>query len=414
MSARLSQIMVVLLFFAFAACGEGTGTSPTTTPVSTPTQTVEPTATLPPTPTPTEVLTPTPAYAAPLGIERLTDPMGDVTDTRCAPFPDAPQFVDLISASLEINANNLVLTIDSAGAIPQPLDPGEVMNWALEIDPSGVADPSLYRMTETLSGSTWSTTNYDFDHDGRIVPAKVNAQGNELSISVPLLEFPKIDGPFRWWVATFRNQYDAASSCGDRIPNGDPAWFPADAEPIPMTWEEIPEEMAPAGLGSISLPSDDAGATALLAAMPDNIAGAARSPEDERGDTGLRVVVYGAETGTPFASMSLMEIDAANPFNEFPVGISGRDVIELFTSGIDIIDDAGRDGELGWVRLHVHESLPNGGATRVIQAIVWADANSSWYFAADADSSERLDALLAAFVTAAQSRHRVPLAVVSQ
>lgn len=136
----------------------------------------------------------------------------------------------------------------------------------------------------------------------------------------------------------------------------------------------------------------------LMAGIPPEISGSPSAPEKEQGATCERRVVYGAGTDTPFASMTLGALDATRPFSDWSPGTTGRDVVELFLSGIGVADDAGRDGEFGWVRLHIQESLPNAEATRVNLAIVRADSDSNWYFAASADTSEHLDALLAAFV----------------
>lgn len=195
----------------------------------------------------------------PVGLVRLADPTGDVTDVSGATVLNEPPFVDLTAASLQTTTTNLILTVDTAGPIPQALDPNDEMTWSLEISPPDPANLTLYHVTETMSGGTWSTMIFDFEHDGQVIVAKLDAHGNEVSISIALTEFPKIDGPFRWSVAALWNHLDVSGAYGDRNPDGDTVWLPAEAAPVAMTWEDIPQQAAPNGFGSVRLPTDDAG-----------------------------------------------------------------------------------------------------------------------------------------------------------
>jgi hypothetical protein len=331
----------------------------------------------------------------------LPDPPGDVTDIDFNPATDAQPFVDIERVELDIDQFELSLTIETTGSFPASLATGEEMWWALELEPISVQELSLYRITIKLIGPNWEVWNYDFEHDGELLDLVPTVAGNSLSISIPLSELSKVDGPFRWYAVAIWGGLLGSDSYGDRAPDGDPVVFPEGAGDAAPTYESLPEVAAPGNLGAVRLPDDAEAVADLIGRLPNEVAGLERSTEYERPATGEHRAVYGVTTGEAgdlSIAIHLAVLDAQGTYSDWSPETTGRDVVAFFAGGfIGEVEAAGRDGGMGWVRTRGMEP----GTDREVFGLVWAQADSRWYFSAVADSPEHLDALIDAFVTTA-------------
>jgi hypothetical protein len=183
---------------------------------------------------------------------QLADPSGDVTDVDGEPVADALPFVDLTAAALRIDGTSLILTVDTGGPLPPALDAGDEMWWALELAPADPRSMTLYRLTVMFSGVRWQTVNYDFEHVARQIAAQIDVDAGQLTVTIPLAELPKLNGPFRWWVAALWGGFnlDHPDASGDRVPDGDAVMFPDGSESASPTWDDLPSAAAPLGLGT--------------------------------------------------------------------------------------------------------------------------------------------------------------------
>ena len=68
--------------------------------------------------------------------------------------------------------------------------------------------------------------------------------------------------------------------------------------------------------------------------------------------------------------------------------------------------DAGRDGDLFWMRNETFEQAAGSAERLRVYGALWGRVDSPWLFSIHADDRENRDALLAAFVTAAKSSPR--------
>ena len=68
--------------------------------------------------------------------------------------------------------------------------------------------------------------------------------------------------------------------------------------------------------------------------------------------------------------------------------------------------DAGRDGDLFWMRNDTFLETAGSAERFPVYGTLWGRVDSPWIFSIQADNRENRDALLAAFVTAARSSFR--------
>ena len=175
----------------------------------------------------------------------------------------------------------------------------------------------------------------------------------------------------------------------------------------------VPDRTAPGALGRVELPAEPEEIQAVLASMPESLAGEQRVetpqlPEPaSRYDLGYgQVVLEGISMG-PKLHLTVIDVQSGD---FFPTNFTGPDVIAFrfaFQEDPHEEDDAfsyeaGRDGEVFWMS---EESFMGHGGTSETQAtfsLMWARADSKWLFGAVADTPEHLDLLVAAFIDAAE------------
>lgn len=190
----------------------------------------------------------------------------------------------------------------------------------------------------------------------------------------------------------------------------------------------LPAAMAPYGLGTVTLPDDIVGITALFARLPATIADVPRaSTPDHEG--GRVIAAYGTVDPIFGSPLTLQALNFATG-DFFPREFT---VADFVASAADTSDydaqEFGLDGTLAWVRAETRVGVAGdkpGTPTmsRTVYTLAWGHATSPWLFGALADSPEGLEALVRVFVETAGSpqasavnghfsnaRHSIPLSI---
>lgn len=169
---------------------------------------------------------------------------------------------------------------------------------------------------------------------------------------------------------------------------------------------EVPEAAAPHGLARIEWPSDAAGIEALFGRLPTRVANEARTgtPTEER--AGRFVVAYGNDRSGLGPPLIIQAVDVSTG-DFWPADWTADRVVHALAGGADwTVEAVGRDGDLVWIRWRTTAAIagersgtPEVG--RTVYTLNWGRVGEPWLFGAAADTPERLDALVTAFVAAA-------------
>jgi hypothetical protein len=175
----------------------------------------------------------------------------------------------------------------------------------------------------------------------------------------------------------------------------------------PPDVQGFPTTTAPNELATVALPDNFSEVTALFDRLPSEVAGHTRSPQFDRISPERSTVGYGedrriASTGT--ALLRIQAIDLARG-DFFPPNWTGGHVV-AFMGRSKEAQDAGRDGDLFWMRNETFEQTAGSAERFPVYGTLWGRVDSPWMFSIQADGRENRDALLAAFVTAAKSSRR--------
>jgi hypothetical protein len=151
-----------------------------------------------------------------------------------------------------------------------------------------------------------------------------------------------------------------------------------------------PDEPAPLGLDTISLPDDRESVLALFDSLPAAVGGLARGESDP----GRRLLVpYGPGKAT-YLSAAPLETIRSRP------GDGPADVFaEIVESGVIGIEE--EETSTGARVVYVLATTVEDGRNSYVAS--WADPGGEWVFAAQAFSAEQRAALIEAFVAAAAS-----------
>jgi hypothetical protein len=175
----------------------------------------------------------------------------------------------------------------------------------------------------------------------------------------------------------------------------------------PPDLQGFPTGTAPNELATVALPNNFSDVTMLFDRLPPEVAGHTRSPQFDRISPERSTVGYGEArriAGIENALLWIQAIDVARG-DFFPPNWTAGHVI-AFMGRAREAQDAGRDGDLFWMRNETFEQTA-GSAERVpVYGMLWGRVDSPWIFSIHADDRENRDALLAAFVTAAKSSPR--------
>ena len=183
---------------------------------------------------------------------------------------------------------------------------------------------------------------------------------------------------------------------------------PAQAVPLPAL-QGVPAAPAPDALAVTQLPDTLSAVTAFIKRLPPEVAGHTRTPQFDHFSPERIVVGYGEAPPigaggvvNPLLRILAFEI-ARGGF--FPPNWTGGQVVGFMASQLKSVKEAGRDGDLFWVRDETPAGI-GGSNEPVSYGIVWGRVDSAWMFSVQADTREHSDALLTAFVTAARSASR--------
>ena len=204
-----------------------------------------------------------------------------------------------------------------------------------------------------------------------------------------------------------------------RLPEAQAAMQPPVATPGAMaSVEDVPQRAAPAGLGAVALPVDESGIAALFERLPATIAGEERAEDAVGGDDDRLVVAYGADFAGLGPPLAIQAIDLTSG-DFWPADWTAELVVLALASGADwSVDGVGRDGDLVWIRWQTVASIADDrtstpAVSRTLYSVNWGRIGEPWLFGAAADTPERLDAVIAAFVNAAAADSGTPEATPS-
>jgi hypothetical protein len=158
----------------------------------------------------------------------------------------------------------------------------------------------------------------------------------------------------------------------------------------------LPEIPAPGDLGTVRLPNDRSNIVALLERFPSQIEGEARSL---RLDDLYRP---GVHYGTRATTLSIEALDVSSG-DFFPPEWTASEVIAIMSLGADWeVIASGQEGTLLWVCCISTGITPE--EKYLTYATQWGDSKSRWVYVASAPTPADVDTLVAAFVTAANTK----------
>ena len=175
----------------------------------------------------------------------------------------------------------------------------------------------------------------------------------------------------------------------------------------PPDLQGFPTSTAPNELATVALPNNFSDVTTLFDRLPPEVAGHTRSPQFDRISPERSTVGYGEArriAGIGNALLRIQAIDVARG-GFFPPNWTGGHVI-AFMGRAKEAQDAGRDGDLFWMRSETFEQTAGSAERFPVYGMLWGRVDSPWMFSIQADARENRDALLAAFVAAARSSPR--------
>lgn len=189
----------------------------------------------------------------------------------------------------------------------------------------------------------------------------------------------------------------SASMVDAQVATPDPASLPAGAAPL--------------GLGAVTLPDDEQMILTLFGSLPGEVADETGNPLVHAGDRIL--ATYGHDEGVLGPPLVLSAISFEQG-DFFPAAFTAGDYVVTASQTADAGTTAfGRDGTLVWISAETTVGADGDRpGTPVISeplyTLAWGDIDGGWIFMAAARTPEDRDALVAAFVTAAQKQTATP------
>lgn len=182
-----------------------------------------------------------------------------------------------------------------------------------------------------------------------------------------------------------------------------------DATPDPAN---LPHATAPFDLGGVVMPASPEAVEALFDLLPGSIDGQRQQPWITGGDR--TQVPYGEAMalGHPMVlgAISFAEGDF------FPPDFTAGDYVALSLATDELENVAGgREGDIAWIQGEVIVSMGvertgTPAASQAMHTLAWGELDGGWIFTAIADSPDRLEALVAAFVQSAGGPVATPAA----
>jgi hypothetical protein len=173
----------------------------------------------------------------------------------------------------------------------------------------------------------------------------------------------------------------------------------------PPDLRAFPTAPAPGELATVPLPETERTVSALIQRLPPAVAGHQRVASDRPAIAGAVVVGYGedrriADVPNPFLRLQVIDLRKGD---FFPTNWTGGQVVGFIAQAKTAMD-AGRDGDLFWLRDETAAvSVPGSTDQVVIYGVTWGRIDSPWLFSVQGDTSDNRDALLMAVVAAARS-----------
>src|SRR5215217_4704508 len=125
---------------------------------------------------------------------------------------------------------------------------------------------------------------------------------------------------------------------------------------------EVPPAAAPADLGSVQLPADASGIVALLAGLPERVAGESRAQMSGGGEADRFVVSFGDDADGLGPPLIIQVVDVSTG-DFYPAGWTADRVILTLASGADwTVEAVGQDGDLVWIRWQTTAAIAGEGS----------------------------------------------------
>ena len=166
---------------------------------------------------------------------------------------------------------------------------------------------------------------------------------------------------------------------------------------------DVPMADAPGNLASVDWPDSENAIRALLAQLPIEIAGYARTPQYDLTTFERILIGYGEDTrlnpdGT--ARLQLQAIDATSG-DFFPPNWRAQHVVMTLAQGRAL--EQGQEGDLFWAYIETEVTPTGSTQSYTLRSLTWGERGGEWVFSVNADTREGVDALVATLVAAARA-----------
>jgi hypothetical protein len=173
----------------------------------------------------------------------------------------------------------------------------------------------------------------------------------------------------------------------------------------PPDLQAFPTAPAPGELATVLFPETERTVSALIQRLPLAVAGHQQSSAVRPSISGAVVVGYGEDRRrpgitNPFLRLQVIDLRRGD---FFPTSWSAGQVVGFMAQAKRAMD-AGRDGDLFWLRDETAESVPGSTDQIVTYGVTWGRIDSPWLFSIQGDTSESRDALLTAIVAIANRK----------
>jgi hypothetical protein len=173
----------------------------------------------------------------------------------------------------------------------------------------------------------------------------------------------------------------------------------------PPDLQAFPTARAPGELATVVLPETERTVSALIQRLPPAVAGHQQSSAVRPSISGAVAVGYGEDRRrpgitNPFVRLQVIDLRRSDLF---PTNWTAGQVVGFMAQAKRAMD-AGRDGDLFWLRDETAESMPGSTEQIVTYGVTWGRIDSPWLFSIQGDTSESRDALLTAVVAVANRK----------
>jgi hypothetical protein len=183
------------------------------------------------------------------------------------------------------------------------------------------------------------------------------------------------------------------------------AQSPATTTAPPPDLQAFPAAPAPGELATVLLPETERTVSALIQRLPLAVAGHQQSSAVRPSISGAVVVGYGEDRRRPGITNPFLRLQVIDlrKGDFFPTNWTAGQVVGFMAQAKRAMD-AGRDGDLFWLRDETAESVPGSTDQIVTYGVTWGRIDSPWLFSIQGDTSESRDALLTAVVAIANRK----------